>query len=57
VGIVGAGPRADARPDWAQRFVAAAGFAYGLRRARLQQILCDPQFSRFFAHAHVGVDA
>lgn len=38
-------------------FNAAAGFAYGLRRARLDQILGDPQFSRFFARSYVGVDA
>jgi p-hydroxybenzoate 3-monooxygenase len=33
-----------------------AGFAYGLRRARLEQVLTDPQFSRWFARAYVGID-
>ena len=32
------------------------GFSYGLRRARLGQIVHDPQFSRWFARAYVGVD-
>ena len=31
-------------------------FSYGLRRARLDQIIRDPQFSRWFARAYVGVD-
>ena len=40
---------------------AAAGdggrdFSYGLRRARLDLIVSDPQFSRWFAHAYAGVD-
>ena len=32
------------------------GFSYGLRRARLDLIISDPQFSRWFAHAYAGVD-
>jgi p-hydroxybenzoate 3-monooxygenase len=32
------------------------GFSYGLRRARLDLIVSDPQFSRWFAHAYAGVD-
>jgi p-hydroxybenzoate 3-monooxygenase len=31
-------------------------FSYGLRRARLDLIISDPQFSRWFAHAYAGVD-
>jgi len=31
-------------------------FSYGLRRARLDLIVGDPQFSRWFAHAYAGVD-
>jgi p-hydroxybenzoate 3-monooxygenase len=31
-------------------------FSYGLRRARLDLIVSDPQFSRWFAHAYAGVD-
>ncbi|MBV9450643.1 MAG: FAD-dependent monooxygenase [Streptosporangiaceae bacterium] len=31
-------------------------FSYGLRRARLDLIMNDPRFSRWFAHAYVGVD-
>ncbi|HST18894.1 MAG TPA: hypothetical protein VLK36_14605 [Gaiellaceae bacterium] len=31
-------------------------FAFGLRRARLEQIVSDPRFSRWFAHAYAGVD-
>jgi len=31
-------------------------FAYGLRRARLEQILADPDYSRWFARAYAGVD-
>ncbi len=31
-------------------------FSYGLRRARLDLIINDPRFSRWFAHAYVGVD-
>jgi len=34
----------------------SSGFSYGLRRARLDLILNDPRFSRWFAHAYVGVD-
>jgi p-hydroxybenzoate 3-monooxygenase len=32
------------------------GFSYGLRRARLDLVVGDPQFSRWFAHAYAGVD-
>jgi p-hydroxybenzoate 3-monooxygenase len=32
------------------------GFSYGLRRARLDLIASDPQFSRWFAQAYAGVD-
>jgi hypothetical protein len=32
------------------------GFSSGLRRARLDQIVNDPQFSRWFAGAYVGID-
>jgi p-hydroxybenzoate 3-monooxygenase len=35
---------------------AAAGFAYGLRRARLERLLGDPAYTRWFAHAYAGVD-
>jgi p-hydroxybenzoate 3-monooxygenase len=35
---------------------ADAGFAHRLRTARLNRILNDPQFSRWFAHAYAGVD-
>jgi p-hydroxybenzoate 3-monooxygenase len=31
-------------------------FSYRLRRARLDLIVSDPRFSRWFAHAYVGVD-
>ena len=31
-------------------------FSYGLRRARLDLIVSDPQYSRWFAHAYAGVD-
>lgn len=31
-------------------------FSYGLRRARLDLIVSDPQFSRWFARTYVGVD-
>lgn len=31
-------------------------FSYGLRRARLDLIVRDAQFSRRFAHAYAGVD-
>jgi len=33
-----------------------AGFAHRLRKARLNRVLNDPQFSRWFAHAYAGVD-
>jgi p-hydroxybenzoate 3-monooxygenase len=32
------------------------GFSYGLRRARLDLVLNDPAFSRWFAQAYVGID-
>ena len=35
---------------------AYAGFADGLRRARLEQMLTDAQLSRRLARAQVGVD-
>lgn len=31
-------------------------FSYGLRRARLDLILGDPQYSRWFASAYAGID-
>ena len=31
-------------------------FSYGLRRARLDLVINEPRFSRWFAHAYVGVD-
>ena len=31
-------------------------FAYRLRRARLQELIANPQLSRWFAHAYAGVD-
>ena len=31
-------------------------FSYGLRRARLDQVIDDPHFSRWFAHAYAGID-
>jgi hypothetical protein len=34
----------------------SSGFSYGLRRARLDLVLTDPQYSRWFAHTYVGVD-
>ncbi len=34
----------------------SSGFSYGLRRARLDLVLNDPQFARWFAHTYVGVD-
>ena len=37
-------------------FNAGAGFSYGLRRARLDLVVGDPHFSRWFARAYVGVD-
>jgi p-hydroxybenzoate 3-monooxygenase len=33
-----------------------AGFGYRLRRARLQQLIEDPNLSRWFAYAYAGVD-
>jgi p-hydroxybenzoate 3-monooxygenase len=36
--------------------VGAEAFSYGLRRARLDLIVNDSRFSRWFAHAYVGVD-
>jgi len=33
-----------------------SAFSYALRRARLDQVLNEPQFSRWFARAYVGVD-
>ena len=35
---------------------AGQDFSYGLRRARLDLIISDPQYSRWFAHAYAGVD-
>jgi p-hydroxybenzoate 3-monooxygenase len=35
---------------------AGAGFSYSLRRARLDLLVNDQQFSRWFAHAYAGVD-
>ncbi len=34
----------------------STNFSYGLRRARLDLVMNDPRFSRWFAHAYVGVD-
>jgi p-hydroxybenzoate 3-monooxygenase len=34
----------------------ARDFSYGLRHARLDPIVSDPKFSRWFAHAYAGVD-
>jgi p-hydroxybenzoate 3-monooxygenase len=34
----------------------SSGFSYGLRRARLDLVMSDPRFSRWFAHTYVGVD-
>ena len=34
----------------------SSGFSYGLRRARLDLLMSDPRFSRWFAHTYVGVD-
>ena len=36
--------------------VGGTGFSYGLRRARLDLIVSDPLFSRWFAQAYAGVD-
>jgi p-hydroxybenzoate 3-monooxygenase len=36
--------------------VGGGDFSYGLRRARLDLIVGDPMFSRWFAHAYAGVD-
>ena len=49
LGLFNAGSEADAKPE-------AKRFLYGLRRARLDQIVRDPQFSRWFARAYAGVD-
>ena len=49
LGLFNAGTAADADPE-------ARRFSYGLRRARLDQILRDPQFSRWFARAYAGID-
>jgi p-hydroxybenzoate 3-monooxygenase len=38
------------------RDVAGKTFSYGLRRARLDQVLNDPNYSHWFAHAYVGID-
>ena len=35
---------------------AEAGFAYKLRRAKLDRLVHDPQYARWFAHAYAGVD-
>jgi p-hydroxybenzoate 3-monooxygenase len=35
---------------------AGTSFSYGLRRARLDQVINDPDYSRWFAHAYVGLD-
>jgi p-hydroxybenzoate 3-monooxygenase len=35
---------------------AGGDFSYGLRRARLDLIISDPRYSRWFAHAYAGVD-
>jgi p-hydroxybenzoate 3-monooxygenase len=46
-------PRVDAvdrAPD------APSGFGYGLRRARLQELIGNPRLRRWFAHAYAGVD-
>jgi 2-polyprenyl-6-methoxyphenol hydroxylase-like FAD-dependent oxidoreductase len=47
--LFNAGAEAGANPE-------ARRFSYGLRRARLEQIVGDPQFSRWFARAYAGVD-
>jgi p-hydroxybenzoate 3-monooxygenase len=47
--LFNAGTDAHASPE-------ANRFSYGLRRARLEQIVRDPQFSRWFARAYAGVD-
>ena len=36
--------------------IAVAEGLAGLRRARLDLILSDPRYSRWFAHAYAGVD-
>jgi p-hydroxybenzoate 3-monooxygenase len=35
---------------------AAARFSHGLRRARMHQVLHDPDYARWFAHSYVGID-
>jgi p-hydroxybenzoate 3-monooxygenase len=47
--LFNAGAEARANPE-------ARRFSYGLRRARLNQIVADPQYSRWFARAYAGVD-
>jgi p-hydroxybenzoate 3-monooxygenase len=49
LGLFNAGTQTHASPE-------ANRFSYGLRRARLNQIVSDPQFSRWFARAYAGVD-
>jgi hypothetical protein len=35
---------------------AAKSFSYGLRRARLDQVINDPIYSQWFARAYAGID-
>ena len=35
---------------------AGKSFSYGLRRARLDQIINDPTLSHWFARAYAGID-
>ena len=49
LGIFNAGAAADADAEGRR-------FSFGLRRARLDQIIRDPQFSRWYARAYVRVD-
>jgi len=35
---------------------AGKAFSYGLRRARLDQVLTDPNYAHWFAHAYVGIN-
>jgi p-hydroxybenzoate 3-monooxygenase len=46
LGLFSAGPADEA----------ASAFGYGLRRARLDQLLSDPQLSRWFARTYVGIE-
>lgn len=70
--IVGAGPagRTQQFSDWMLSLLQASvshrvdgepgepsDFAYRLRRARLQDLIDDPNLSRWFAYAYAGVDA